>query len=138
MVYADYDFYATVYGGTALSEDQYRFYAQKASTYIDYITLNRARSVSGEKLEAVKHCACALAELEQDAATLDGVVYSADRPVSSETVGGWSRSYGAKALSQVDVQRTESRRQEIVLSYLAPPGLLRARGYGACPCSPTL
>lgn len=138
MIYADYEFYTTAYGGTALSEEQYNFYAQKASAYIDYITLNRARSASGENLEAVKHCACALAELGQDAATLDGVVYSAERPVSSETVGGWSRSYGTKALSQVDVQRTEARRQEIVLSYLAPTGLLRARGYGACPCSPTL
>lgn len=137
MVYADYEYYATAYGGTALDEEHYRQFAQKASAYIDYITMNRARSVSGEKLEAVQNCVCALAELEQDVSRLDGVVYSGERPVSSETVGGWSRSYASKSLSQADMQRTETRRREIVFAYLSVTGLLRARGYGACPCFPT-
>lgn len=138
MVYADYEFYATVYGGTALGEENYRQFAQKASAYIDYITMNRARSVSGEKMCAVKNCMCAMAELEQDLSRIDGITYSGERPVSSETVGGWTRSYATKSLSQADVQRTETRRREIAFSYLAATGLLKARGYGACPCSPTL
>ena len=78
-----------------------------------------------------------VAELEQDAGKLDSLVYTTDRPVSSETVGGWSRSFGSRNLSQADMQRTETRRREIVLAYLGPTGLLKARGYGPCPCSPT-
>ena len=96
-----------------------------------------ARSAAGDKLEAVQNCVCALAELEQDAGKLDSLVYTTDRPVSSETVGGWSRSFGSRNLSQADMQRTETRRREIVLAYLGPTGLLKARGYGPCPCSPT-
>lgn len=105
--------------------------------FVDYITMSRARSAAGDKLEAVQNCVCALAELEQDAGKLDSLVYTTDRPVSSETVGGWSRSFGSRNLSQADMQRTETRRREIVLAYLGPTGLLKARGYGPCPCSPT-
>ena len=107
MIYADYEYYATVYRGTAMDEEQFCGLARKASAYVDYITMSRARSAAG------------------------------DRPVSSETVGGWSRSFGSRNLSQADIQRTETRRREIVLAYLGPTGLLKARGYGPCPCSPT-
>lgn len=137
MIYADYEFYATVYRGTALGEEQFCGLARKASAYVDYITMSRARSATEDKLEAVQNCVCALAELEQDAGKLDSLVYTTDRPVSSETVGGWSRSFGSRSLSQADMQRTETRRREIVLAYLGPTGLLKARGYGPCPCSPT-
>lgn len=137
MIYADYEFYATVYRGTALDEEQFCGLARKASAYVNYITMSRARSAAGDKLEAVQNCVCALAELEQDAGKLDSLVYTTDRPVSSETVGGWSRSFGSRNLSQADMQRTETRRREIVLAYLGPTGLLKARGYGPCPCSPT-
>ena len=61
MIYADYEYYATVYRGTALDEEQFCGLARKASAYVDYITMNRARSAAGDKLEAVQNCVCALA-----------------------------------------------------------------------------
>lgn len=138
MIYADFEYYATVYQGSAISDDQYCGLARKASAYIDYITMNRAKNVSGNTLTAVQNCMCALAEFLQDNEKLEQLTYSTDRPVNSETVGGWSRSYGARNLSQIDLQASESRRREILLMYLGPTGLLKARGYGPCPCSPTL
>ena len=131
MIYADYEYYATVYRGTAMDEEQFCGLARKASAYVDYITMSRARSAAGDKLEAVQNCVCALAELEQDAGKLDSLVYTTDRPVSSETVGGWSRSFGSRNLSQADIQRTETRRREIVLAYLGPTGLLESKGVWA-------
>ena len=47
MIYADYEYYATVYRGTALDEEQFCGLARKASAYVDYITMNRARSAAG-------------------------------------------------------------------------------------------
>ena len=67
MIYADYEYYATVYRGTAMDEEQFCGLARKASAYVDYITMSRARSAAGDKLEAVQNCVCALAELEQEA-----------------------------------------------------------------------
>ena len=55
MIYADYEYYATVYRGTALDEEQFCGLARKASAYVDYITMNRARSAAGDKLEAVQN-----------------------------------------------------------------------------------
>ena len=75
MIYADYEYYATVYRGTALDEEQFCGLARKASAYVDYITMSRARSAAGDKLEAVQNCVCALAELEQDSELHLALVY---------------------------------------------------------------
>lgn len=73
MIYADYEFYATVYRGTALDEEQFCGLARKASAYVDYITMSRARSAAGDKLEAVQNA-------------------SARWPSWSRTPGSWTAS----------------------------------------------
>ena len=137
MSYADFAFYREVYLGTAIAEADFPALAGKASAYVDYVTLGRAKTAAGEAAEAVRLAVCALSEVMQDGQALSAVSASTDRPLASETVGGWSRSYGSRAVSGQDLQLLESRKREAAAIYLAPYGLLRARGYGPCPCSPT-
>lgn len=138
MAYADYIYYATVYMGMSLPEDIFPALAVKASAYVDYVTMGRAKNASGDAADAVKNAVCALCEIIQDGNKLNAASADTERPVSSETVGAWTRSFGSKNVSATDVQLIESRKREAVMMYLAPYGLLRARGYGTCPCSPTL
>lgn len=136
MVYADYDFYIADYKGSTVPADQFDALAQKASAYIDYITMNRAKNAAGAALYAVQNAVCALAEVMADEAKMDTTAYSTAQPVASETVGGWSRSYGTRTVSTVDAQRIESRKRETAAMYLAPHGLLYR---GGCKCTlPTL
>ena len=138
MAYADYNYYISVYVGCAVPEDAFPALAQRASAYVDYATMGRAATASGNAGDAVKNAVCALCEVMQDGERLNAVSSDTAQTLSSETVGGWSRSYGTKAVSSTDLQLIESRKREAVAMYLAPYGLLMARGYGPCPCSPTL
>ena len=138
MAYADYIYYATVYMGGSLTEDIFPALAVKASAYVDYVTMGRAKNAFGDAADAVKNAVCALAEIIQDSNKLNAVSTDTERAVSSETVGAWTRSFDSKNVSATDVQLIESRKREAVVMYLAPYGLLKARGYEPCPCSPTL
>lgn len=137
MAYADFEYYATKFYGTAIDEDAFPALAGRASAYVDYVTMNRARNVTGDAMTAVKNAVCALCEVMQDGERLNSVAFNAERLVASESVGDWSKSYGTKAVSAADMQLLEARKREIAAMYLAPYGLLKARGYGSCPCSPT-
>ena len=130
MVYADYTYYVSGYMGTAVSEEDFPALAAKASAYVDYVTMGRARNAAGDAGDAVKNAVCAICEVMQDGDKLNAISSDATRPVSSETVGGWSRSYGTKSVSSNDLQLIENRKREAVVMYLAPYGLLKARGYG--------
>lgn len=138
MAYADYTYYSTVYMGAALAEGVFPALAVKASAYVDYVTMGRAKNAAGDAADAVKNAVCALCEIINDGSKLNAASTDTERSVSSETVGAWTRSFGSKNVSGTDVQLIESRKREAVVMYLAPYGLLRARGYGPCPCSPTL
>lgn len=137
MVYADYQYYKTVYMGNTVPEESFPSLAIKASAYVDWSTMNRAKSATGDAADAVKNAVCALAEIIQDGEKLSAISSDTESPISSETVGGWSRSFGSKAVSANDLQLIESRKKEAVMMWLAPYGLLQARGYGSCQCFPT-
>lgn len=54
MAYADYIYYATVYMGGSLTEDIFPALAVKASAYVDYVTMGRAKNAFGDAADAVK------------------------------------------------------------------------------------
>lgn len=132
MSYADYDFYISDYVGCGVPADRFMALSAKASAYIDYATMGRAKHAAGAALYAVKSAVCALSEVFYDEEKMNTTAYDEQQPVSSETVGGWSRSYGSKAVTAADAQNLESRKHEAVAMYLAPYGLLTARGYCSC------
>mgnify|MGYP002676488224 CR=1 FL=1 len=62
MAYADYIYYSETYIGNVSEEDFPRL-AVRASSFLDYYTLNKAKD--NADLDAVKMCCCALVDGRQ-------------------------------------------------------------------------
>lgn len=145
MVYADFTYYSGTYMGT-VSEENFPRLAVRASSFLDYYTLNKAKD--NADLDAVKMCCCALVdkyaviEAAQALAMKNLANASAnDAEVKSETVGSYSRTLatgGESALSALSAtDGAKKMLAETCMEYLAHTGLLY-RG-GGCRCTlPTL
>lgn len=127
MAYADYEFYTSTYFGTTISSEDFPGLTERASRYIDYVTRNRAQSATGKAAEDVKNATCAIAETLQLEGQLSKNAFSADRIVTSESVDGWSRSFGSASPSNVELQMISGRKLEALQIYLSPHGLLQMR-----------
>ena len=140
MTYAEYDFYQNEYFGTVIQSDFPR-YAQKASVFLDYCTLGRAKA--HPEMWELKMACCALAEqyktieLSQQAAqnSLQTAVSADGAEVSSESVGSWSKSFRSAGESAAGIANaTKNARAELLETariYLATTGLMSARGFMA-------
>lgn len=145
MVYADFAYYSGTYMGT-VSEGNFPRLAVRASSFLDYYTLNKAKD--NADLDAVKMCCCALVDKyavieAAQALAMKNLANAAanDAEVKSETVGSYSRTMatgGESALSALNA--TDGAKKllaETCMEYLAHTGLLY-RG-GGCACTlPTL
>lgn len=135
MAYADYDFYLNTYFGDAVSSEDFPRLSERASDYIRAATEGLSDTVGGLAMEAVKKAVCAVAEAILDEEIMTATAFSGGQTVSSETVGGWSRSYRAASLASADVEYIENRKRDALLLYLghlpvfAP--MFRVRSY---PC----
>lgn len=87
-MYADFTYYQEVYGGK-VGEAEYPRFSKLAAAHIDRITSNRAKTATGEDLEAVKKAECAIID-ELDAQDKGGVI-------TAESNDGISRSYATTA-----------------------------------------
>ena len=135
MAYADYDFYLNEYFGDAVAEEDFRRLSERASDYIRTNTRGVSDKVDGWQMEAVKKCCCALADILLDESIMTARAFSGEQSVSSETVGGWSRSYRAPAVSSAEAAYIAGRKREVLLLYLgelhAFAGIFKVRSY---PC----
>lgn len=132
MAYADYEYYANEYGGTNISEEDFKKLSNLASAYIDSATMRRARKASGETLESVKMAMCAISEVFLDEENVNAAAYSEEAltaSLSSESVGRWSKSYKTHSISGTDIQLMDKRKRDALLLYLNSTGLLQAAGY---------
>lgn len=132
MAYADYEYYAEEYGGTNINEEDFKFLSNRASVYIDAMTMRRARKATGDVLESVKMATCAIAEVFLDEENVNAAAYSEEAltaSLSSESVGRWSKSYKTHSVSGTDVELMDKRKRDALLLYLNGTGLLRAEGY---------
>ena len=129
MPYADYGYYRNTYGGNSIDEADFPRLATRASLYIDAVTGGASRSATGTDLDAVRMATCALAETYIIDSKLDAVAFSGAAQVQSETVGGWSRSYGTRSISATDIQLADQRRKEALTIYLGGTSLLSPVGY---------
>lgn len=144
MAYADYEYYATTYLGTAIKEDDFPRLSLRASSFLDYYTQGRA--AQNPELDALKMACCAVAEQYQyiDAAqalaqkSLTASLESKGE-LQSQTVGSWSKTYrsGGDSAQQAlsSVQTAQAALGVIVQQYLSGTGLLY-RGRGCC-CVPS-
>jgi hypothetical protein len=140
MVYADFDFYTTEYYGQTIQEADFPRLALRASAYLDYCTMGRAKTRAN--MPEVKMCCCALAEQYAVVEAMNAAAVQTASTTSteggetqSESVGSWSKSYRSKGESVSNAlnaaQAGNAALSAVVAQYLAPTGLLRARGYMA-------
>ena len=119
MMYAEYSYYLSEFGGSIVPESDWQAMATKASRYIDQITLMRAAEMSDH--DGVKLATCAVAEIQYKYAQQDKRVASS-AGVSSESVGNHSVSYTAVTEETLAVKNAEM--QQAASLYLFPTGLL--------------
>lgn len=135
-MYADYNFYLNAYYGDAIAEEDFPRLSERASDYVRAATGGISDTVDGPQLEAVKKASCAVAEVLLDESIMTAALYSGGQAVSSETVGGWSRSFRGTALSAAEVEFNNSRKRDALLLYLgnlpAFAPLFKVRSY-PCP-----
>jgi len=135
-MYADYDFYLNAYYGDAIAEEDFPRLSERASDYIRAATGGISDTVDGPQLEAVKKASCAVAEVLLDESIMTAALYSGGQAVSSETVGGWSRSFRGPALSAAEVEFNNGRKRDALILYLgnlpAFAPLFKVRSY-PCP-----
>lgn len=141
MVYADFEYYKSVYLGDSLTEEEFPRYALRASQYLDYYT--RGKAEKSAELECVKMACCALAEqyklitqaMDVAANSMSAAASGTSGELQSQTVGGWSKSYRSGGESALSAQNARASLQkglsEIAMQYLASSGLLY-RGGGCC------
>ena len=120
MSYASYDYYVSSYYGTTIPEADFDRCALRASDYIDYLTMGKAKTYPDTE-DALKKACCAIAE--QICLTADIDVTA----VASETVGSHSVTYRSGADIKAGL---DARMLSAAQSYLLPTGLL----YRGAPC----
>ena len=135
MIYADYNFYVSSFYGNVIPEEEYAAAALRASQFLDYYTMNRAKQQP--ELEALKLACCAMAEEYHTiitAARQQSQNMAGDGEMQSQTVGGYSVTYRSRGetLSEASAQ-AQSRLAQVARQYLAHTGLLY-RG-GVCRCT---
>lgn len=110
MAYADYSFYTQKFFGNAIAESDFERLAFRASNFLDYYTMNRAKDYS--KDDSVKYACCAVAEAYQTAERT-----GAKKGIASESVGSYSVSYNSDATAREELTKA-------AIQYLAHTGLL--------------
>lgn len=113
-MYANYSFYEGEYFGSSISEENFPRLALRASKFLDYYTMNRAKDY--RKDDSVKLACCAVAE-----AYLAIEESEAKRGIASESVGSYSVSYR-------DDRESNKLLAEAAMPYLAFTGLLYRGG----------
>lgn len=138
MIYADYAYYTANYFGSVIPQDAYDAVAMRASRFLDYYTMNRAKDHADR--EEVKMACCALAEEYHTIFTAQKLTQQAAETtgeMQSQTVGSYSVTYrsagdAAKTMAELSAQ-AQSRLAAVARQYLAYTGLLY-RG-GGCGCT---
>jgi len=109
MAYADYDFYKTKFLGDVIPQSSFPKVSQRASEYLNAITLGKATKQLSEYENEIQMATCAVAEdyyLNSDN----------DKHIISESVGGHSVTY--------DRAITSKTKMNAAKMYLWDTGLL--------------
>ena len=123
-MYADYTYYTHSWYGNVISAGDWNKYASRASDYIDYITMDKAKTYN-DTGDALKKACCAVAE---QIAVSDSISTSMSvASLASETVGSHSVSYRSEAEIITGATRAML---SVAQTYLLPTGLL----YRGAPC----
>lgn len=142
-MYADFEFYSNAYFGNAITQEDFPRFATRASLFLDYYTMGRAKDYQDMK-EELKFACCALAEqyqmIELAAQSVKTAVENSKdggaTEKQSETVGSYSVTYRQKAdASAAAMSMADKSREQLATvarQYLAHTGLLYRGGCRPC------
>ena len=130
-MFVDYDYYAFVFKGTVLTEDEFNKFGNQACMYITANTLSRITDSSVliypiEIQKKVKDCACTLAEylkqVDDAKKSITGGGSASEGIVRSRAAGAVSVTYDTSLSVQyfLDQERQEDAKQAILRLYLSP------------------
>ena len=119
MAYADYEFYKNTYLGDAIQESEFEKLSVRASSFLDYYTMGKAKD-NADLLELKMAC-CAIAERY---IVIERSIGSGSEK-QSETVGSYSVTYRSNAETAASVK---AEMAGIAREYLAGTGLLYRGG----------
>lgn len=113
MAYADYPYYATEYGGSAISESDFSRLSRQASAYLDTITYGNAEKAEDSGVQAkLSDACCVIVELLHK--------QEQGGEVTSESNDGASVTYATDSIT------TQQRLYNAAVVYLSNTGLLYA------------
>ena len=119
-MYATYAYYTSEWYGSICTSEDWPKYGQRASDYIDYITMGKAATYT-DTTGALKKACCAVAEQIAQSDALTANITAAGGEVASETVGSHSVSY--RSSTEVSAALKASM-LSAAQTYLLPTGLL--------------
>lgn len=126
MMYAEYSYYLSEFGGNIVPETDWQMAATKASRFIDQLTGYRAAAMADS--DAVKLATCAAAEVSYKYNQYDKKAVST-AGVSSESVGSYSVSYSGTTAETLEIRNAEM--MDAASLYLLNSGILyRGVNYG--------
>ena len=119
--YVDYTYYSGTFLGTAIAEANFPRLALRASAVIDQLTFERAAPIvtattDTATIEKIKLATCTVAEEIQTQETNGNT-----DNITSENVGSYSVSYGAKSQSAMT---NEEKQAKVAKLYLGNTGLM--------------
>lgn len=118
-MYAEREFYTSVYRGDVIPSDKHAKFNQKASVYIDYITLNRVKKLETIPDE-VKFATCSVMDYMYQLTNGTGLLPLQNK--TSESVGDYSVSY------EQSNKEIETLYYRAAKEYLAHTGLMYRGG----------
>lgn len=112
MIFSDYTYYKEKFCGKLIPQDDFLYFAARASEYINWQTFGRLEAGVPEEYDTkVKNCCCALAESEYK--------FEQNGDISSEKNGNYSVTYAKKSDSSHNAEKSR-----IIAVYLGNTGLL--------------
>lgn len=137
MAYANYEFYASQFFGNSIEEDDFYRLAVRASSFLDYYTMGKARK--SHDAQALKMACCAVAEQYQIIEAARKVMAEAITGTGakkSESVGSYSVSYvTGEESAKITLSDENAALAKAANLYLSGTGLLYRGGCNVCtPC----
>ena len=94
----DYDFYANVFLGRELEPVRFPRLAARAEEFVEELCRGKCGSVPEQDRDLLRFAVCAVVEVLLNEERMEQRVFSGENNIVSESVGGYSVSYGNRAL----------------------------------------
>lgn len=115
----DYDFYANVFLGRELEPVRFPRLAARAGEFVEELCRGKCGSVPEQDWDLLRFAVCAVVEVLLNEERMEQRVFSGENNIVSESVGGYSVSYGSRALDSQTADYLERKKKEAAVRFLS-------------------